>query len=165
LIGGVAARAALVWGAAAGMAAAQEVEVVRDTVGDWVIECAGDTCAISQALIQAETNQRVVTLTVQEAGGGRMAGTLQLPFGLALQAGVQLRLGGVALDAALPVSTCVPVGCLVQLGFEADVLAGFAEGDTLSASIVVLDGGEVVTFVLEMDGLAQARARASDLAE
>ncbi|UWQ94559.1 invasion associated locus B family protein [Rhodobacteraceae bacterium M385] len=159
----MAIRAGLLLVAMTGMATAQDAEPVRDTVGNWLIECVDATCVVSQTLLDAETNQRVVILTLQEAGADRMAGTLQLPFGLALQAGVQLSLGGVALDAAVPISTCMPIGCLVQLGFETDVLDGFASGDTLSVSVIIFDSGEMATFVLEMEGLSAARDRAASL--
>ena len=52
---------------------------------------------------------------------------------------------------------------MVQRGFEADVLDEFAVGDSLSV-IIILDSGETATFVLEMDGLADARTYAADLA-
>jgi len=161
MLGKIMAAGAFVMGMA-GAAHAQQTP--PQTVGDWQIECTqtevGPQCILSQTLSQTSTNQRVVTLALQETGDGRMAGNLLMPFGLFLAAGVQLTIGDRALDARLPFSTCLPVGCIVPIGFEASIIADFAAGSTLSLTVIIADSGEPATFTLEMSGLEAARTQA-----
>ncbi len=142
---------------------------LNETHGDWVVICAvveGDTrCLVSQTQSESQSGQRVLTVelvpTTEPAGA---AGVIVLPFGLALGAGASLTLDEKPLaEAALPFSTCLPIGCLVPLELTPDQVTALQAGTTLSIASVASDSGQEVAFSVSLTGFTSAIKRAGEL--
>src|SRR5690606_7073926 len=105
-------------GAASAQGLPGGASALNETHGDWSLACAtseaATRCAISQTLLDGPNRQRVLALDLQPGENG-MAGTLLLPFGLALSHGASLAIDEAAPMPPLPVATCLPQGCIAPL--------------------------------------------------
>jgi len=142
---------------------------LNETHGDWTVACVAPeatvTCVVSQVQVNNESRQRVLSVELQAAeGGNTAAGTLVMPFGLALERGVLL-----AIDESEPLpplrfSTCLPTGCLVPLVFNQGAVTALRAGTVLGARAVANAGGQEVNFTISLRGFPSALARAAELA-
>jgi invasion protein IalB len=114
-------------------------------------------CALSQEQASTETQQRVLAIEIQPLDAG-IAGTLVLPFGLDLSAGVTLAIDDAAPLPKLPFRTCVPGGCLVSLDFAADLVTALRSAESLRIATVA-DGGAPAPFSISLNGFAGALDR------
>lgn len=97
---------------------------LNETHGDWTITClaAEDAvqCTMVQTQVSGEARQRVLSIQFAAVdAGGSAEGVLVLPFGLRLDAGVRLAIDENGPLADRRFSTCLPVGCVVPLAFDA----------------------------------------------
>lgn len=138
---------------------------VQETYGSWTINCrqqpAGRVCSMSQQQSDPQSGQRQLAIEFSTVAGDRANGVLLLPFGLALADGVQLAVGS-ANPVRLPISTCLPVGCIARLSLEqasVQALRQASEARVTGKS----DGGGEVRFSVSLDGFSRASARLSEL--
>ena len=96
---------------------------LNETHGDWTVVCSAaegpPRCVMSQTQVGGESRQRVLTVELRATEGDAVGGVLVLPFGLNLDDGVSLAIDDAASFGSLRFSTCLPVGCLVPLDFDA----------------------------------------------
>lgn len=140
---------------------------LRETHGNWAVACQAQaegpaTCAFSQERIDSRSRQRVLALELRPAAEGGASGILVLPFGLELDAGVELRLEGGAWLQTLRFRTCLPAGCLVALDFDAGEVATLRAAAELSI-VVWAEGGEEASFPIPLQGFASALDRTAAL--
>jgi invasion protein IalB len=139
---------------------------LRETYDDWVVACAvpqsGKTCAMQQELKAQQTGQRVLAIELQPKGAGA-AGTLVLPFGLALANGASLQIDDGAAGTPLRFSTCLPAGCIVSLDLDAKMLAGLRKGTALNVKVTPADGGAETQLAISLKGFASAFDRTAAL--
>ena len=100
---------------------------------------------------------------VANEGGNAAAGTLVLPLGLALDQGVALSIDESEPLASLRFSTCLPVGCLVPLAFNADAVTAMRAGTALKAKAAANGSDQDVNFSISLSGFTSALARAAEL--
>jgi invasion protein IalB len=140
---------------------------LQETYGDWVVSCAateaGTRCALSQQQSQ-QGGQRVLAIELAVADTA-VSGSLVLPFGLALGAGAALQVDDQAARLMLPFSTCLPVGCLVRLNFDADQVAAMRSGSQLKVGVTVEDTGEPATLNISLSGFSAALDRTAALSD
>lgn len=141
---------------------------LNETHGDWTVICAvveAETrCLVSQNQTDGQSGQRVLTLELVPAADGGAEGVLVLPFGLALAAGAGLAVDEKPLaEAALPFSTCLPIGCLVPLDLGQEQLAALKTGEALAVATQANDGGRPVDFSISLKGFTSALERAAGL--
>ncbi|WP_338723097.1 invasion associated locus B family protein [Devosia sp. XK-2] len=140
---------------------------LRESHGDWQVTCAVPEgvvhCAMSQTQVNGESRQRVVSIELAN-GGDTIAvnGALVLPFGLDLASGVALRLDEASTGAAQPFRTCLPVGCVVDVAFEANTVASIRAGSRLDV-IATTDRGQEMIFTISLSGFSSAHDRVSEL--
>lgn len=143
---------------------------LQEAHGDWTVSCrvikSADSakakrCTISQQHIAEQTRQRALTIELMPQGGGTK-GTLVLPFGLVLDKGVSYQLDDGAVGATQRFRTCFPVGCLVDVDFDARTVASLKAAKTLKAKASA-DGGQEVEFSISLNGFSNAYERASTL--
>ena len=163
---------------AAGSVRAEDVSLpggaatIAETHGDWMVNCvvraddAGQKfkfCALvqEQLLPQGQARQRVLRIEMRPEADG-LDGTLVLPFGLDLASGVRLQLDDGAQGGAQPFRTCLPVGCLVEIGFTAVMVAALKVGKSLYLDAVA-DGGAAFKVTVSLAGFASAYARSLEL--
>lgn len=141
---------------------------LNETHGDWTVICAvveAETrCLISQNQTDGQSGQRLLTLELVPAADGGAEGVLVLPFGLALMAGAGLAVDETPLAAAaLPFSTCLPLGCLVPLDLAAEQLAALKAGQALAIATHANEGGQEIVFSVSLKGFTSALDRAAGL--
>lgn len=135
---------------------------LRETFDDWLVNCGvveGATrCAIAQQQTSQQTRQLLLAVELAAVPGDKVEGTLVLPFGLALDSGVTLQVDDQAAGGSLRFRTCVPVGCLVDLAFNAEELKSLRTGTALKIAGKA-DGGADVALSVSLKGFAPALDR------
>lgn len=134
---------------------------LNETYRDWRVTCAQQgglkRCVISQSQAQ-QNGQRVLAVELNAPSGNLVTGTLILPFGLALDSGIALQIDDKPSAQPLRLRTCLPGGCIVNLSFDAPMLAALRTGSTLKIKATA-DGGAEAPFSISLQGFATALDR------
>ena len=138
---------------------------VGDKFGDWVFECQaiadGKTdCALTQTLINKQTNQPVIRLILARSkGGNEVELKVLVPLGIDLQVGVS---GSV--DDKIPLKfvleTCVQAGCLGTAKTKGGIMDAMKSGVALNLSFTGKGAGNKVSAAGSLKGLADGIAAA-----
>ncbi len=139
---------------------------LNETYRDWRVACVQDgstkRCVLSQ--VQAQQNgQRVLAIELNAPSVDTVSGTLVLPFGLALVPGVTFQIDDRPAMQSVHFHTCVPVGCLVSVNFDAPTLVALRAGAALKVKAVA-DGGAAAPFSISLQGFGTALDRVETLA-
>lgn len=138
---------------------------LNETYRDWRVTCVvqGTTkqCAMSQAQAQ-QNRQRVLAIELSPPVGNTVSGTLVLPFGLALDAGVAFQIDDKPAMAPIRFRTCVPAGCLVNVSFDAASIMALRAGSVLKVKATA-DGGAAAPFSITLQGFGTALDRVATL--
>lgn len=139
---------------------------LNETYQDWSVACAQDTsakrCVLSQ--VQAQQNgQRLLAIELNAPTANSVSGTLVLPFGLALEPGVTFQVDDKPAMQPVHFHTCVPVGCLVSVAFDAPTLVALRAGAALKVKAVAV-GGASAPFSISLQGFGTALDRVETLA-
>jgi len=125
----------------------------------WNVQCqntsGGLQCAAAMNVVAGAENQRVFGISLQE-GAGEAGPTLvmQLPFGLNLQRGVDLRIDDLETET-FTISTCLQTGCFVVQQAEQALINQMVAGQVLHVAMQTSDGNET-TMDLPLEGFAAA---------
>jgi invasion protein IalB len=135
---------------------------LQETYKDWRVACTAPEgqakqCAVSQQQAQ-ENGQRVLAIELATAANGSVIGTLVLPFGLRLDAGVALAVDQQTAQSPLRFSTCLPAGCLVPLNFDQTAIAALRGGTALKLKAMSNDGQDVALSI-SLSGFSTALDR------
>jgi invasion protein IalB len=138
---------------------------LSETYGDWTLNCSTGTkvCTLSQALVNKE-GQRAFLIELRVAKDGASEGTILMPFGLKLEAGVLLKLDDRDLGQGLRFSTCVAQGCMLPINFPIAGMNAIRNGKALAVGALNMSDGQLVTFTISLNGFAVAVDRAVQLA-
>lgn len=146
-----------------------EASSLRETHGDWTVSCvrqkAATLCAMSQIQAEPKSRKRVLTVELQVQANGTAKGVLIMPFGLALAQGVSLKIDEKETGAPLPYATCLPIGCIVPLNADADMLSALKAGGTLNINAVSNGDIQPLAFAVSLNGFSAAFARLVELAQ
>jgi len=138
---------------------------LNETYKDWRVACvqqgAGKLCTLSQVQVRQD-GQRVLAIELDAPSGNTVSGTLVLPFGLALDSGVTFQIDEKPAMPTIRFRTCLPAGCLVDVGFDAPALAALRAGEALKVRTVA-DGGAAAPFSISLQGFGTALDRVSVL--
>lgn len=141
---------------------------LNETHGDWTVTCMvaeeAVQCAMVQTQVSGEARQRVLSIQFAIVDvGGTAEGVLVLPFGLRLDAGVRLAIDENGLLADRRFSTCLPVGCVVPLAFDAGTVAALKAGTSLHVTAMANEGSQEVAFVISLSGFNSAIQRIAQI--
>lgn len=158
--------AALVSGAVAVPAVAQQPDRLSEVYGGWTVECVaadgGRTCIMSQAITAAENNRRVLQAELRLDGGATRL-VLLGPFGVLLEAGVVAVVDDKELRT-FPFRTCLPAGCLVEVELSSGELESLRRGSQLVLRLKAADSSADVNLNLSLSGVSAALNRLNELA-
>ena len=133
---------------------------LQEMHGDWRVACAQQSekkiCALSQQQTDKDSHKLLLAVELNAPAPDRAEGTLILPFGLALQNPITLQVDDASAGPALRVRTCLPVGCLVSLTFDATTVALLKKGAVLTVRATA-DGGQQTAFKISLSGFAGGR--------
>jgi invasion protein IalB len=139
---------------------------LQETYQDWLVACVHKDvkrCAVSQQQAQ-QNGQRLLAIELTASTDAETAtGTLVLPFGLALEAGVILQVDDNPAATPLRFSTCLSAGCIVPLKFDAPTLAALRVGTTLKAMAKAANSDQPGTLSISLKGFSAAFDRAAVL--
>lgn len=139
---------------------------LNETHGDWTVACIvqdnNKRCTLSQQQVDAQSRQRMLAIELGAAADGKTQGALVLPFGLALDKGVVLRVDEGEPLPALAFRTCLPAGCVVPVSLDPAMISALRKGKKLQLEAVA-DGGKPVSFSISLAGLAGALDRLAEL--
>lgn len=139
-------------------------QTVSEDFQDWRLRCTIQQgvkrCGISQQQMESKGQQRLLAVELQPKGD-RLEGVLFLPFGLAVDKGVALKVGDAAIGT-LRFSTCLPQGCVVPLSLDAKALAALRKGTDLRIEATA-DGGPAQGFTISLKGFGPALDRVAVL--
>jgi invasion protein IalB len=95
--------------------AAGATKSTRQVVGDWVVACAAadqghKSCVMSQTLASEKLRKTVSVLMIGKDQTGKLKGSLRLPIGVSLAAGVVIGIDGQD-PFTVPYSACHRIGC------------------------------------------------------
>ncbi len=138
---------------------------LNETYKDWRVTCvaqgAAKRCALSQ--VQAQQNgQRVLGIELNAPSGNTVSGTLVLPFGLALDAGVSFQIDEKPAMQPMRFRTCLPAGCVINVTFDAPTLVALRAGAALKVKATA-DGGAAAPFSISLQGFGTALDRVGAL--
>ncbi|MGL4288107.1 MAG: invasion associated locus B family protein [Phreatobacter sp.] len=139
---------------------------LNETYKDWTVGCSqnGTTkrCALSQVQTQ-QNGQRVLAIELTAPASNTVSGALAMPFGLALDSGVTFQIDEKPAMAPLRFRTCIPAGCLVNVGFDAATIAALRAGTALKIKTTA-DGGAATPFSISLQGFGTVLDRVAALA-
>lgn len=140
-----------------------------ETHGDWTVDCRtgeqGKDCAMSQALGDSQSGQRVLALELGSRAVDSSEGMLLAPFGLRLGEGVQLAVDGKALGDKRNFVTCIPTGCLVPVSFSQTELSALRAGTMLEVSAIGADATQPIKLNVSLTGFTAAHNRTVELSQ
>ena len=140
---------------------------LTESYENWELTCVNQdetpVCSLAQVQINAETQQQMLAIELRPDGAGGLSGVMVLPFGLALSQGIAIGIDDQEANATLGFTTCLPVGCLVPVGFDAGSIASLATANQLTATAIISDSGDPISFVISLTGLQNAHARLQDV--
>lgn len=142
---------------------------LREAHGDWTVACAlqpadgakRKVCALAQQQVAANTRQRALAIELKPDAGGAK-GTLVLPFGLVLDKGASFVLDDGEAGGVQRFRTCLPMGCLIDIAFDAGTIKALRSGKTLKVRAVA-DGGQEMSFSISLTGFPGAYDRVAAL--
>ncbi|MCA3260961.1 MAG: invasion associated locus B family protein [Telmatospirillum sp.] len=145
---------------------AEQAPTVREQAfQDWRYRCLRtaanqpEQCVAFIEILLPDTNQRLANFAVVVVPGQPTpVGTLTLPLGLFLPAGIQIAIDG-QNPLAAPLTTCVAEGCQVSLNLDAGILPRMQAGKQANITFVDNSGERrAITINLSLAGFAQALA-------
>lgn len=145
---------------------------VVEAHGDWTTRCGaagksdtapgGVQCAVTQQQLDQKTHQRILTLAVNPMSSGGVKGVLIMPFGLALDSGVTLKIDNGPETKPLRFKTCLPAGCLVPLEWPDATVKDLRNAKVLTIT-AQSDRGGAAPFAVSLNGFGGAFDRAIEL--
>jgi invasion protein IalB len=140
---------------------------IEETYGNWAVGCqlvnGRKQCLLAYVQIDGQTRKPLFGIWLQMPRDGKTEGSMLMPFGMKLDAGVILRIDGDDPGSALRFSTCVPQGCLLSVSFPKITIDAMKKSRMLTAASTNLASGEVINFKVPLEGFAAAIARISEL--
>ncbi|MEH2508933.1 invasion protein IalB [Nitrobacteraceae bacterium AZCC 1564] len=135
---------------------------LSETYKDWQVSCAQQgtvrRCVMAQQQINSQNRQRVLAIEITAVANTKAEGTLVLPFGLMLDAGVKLQVDDGASGPTIRYRTCLTAGCLVPVTFDSAMLASLRKAAALKV-LATADGGAAAPFSVSLQGFGPALDR------
>ena len=147
---------------------------ISEVHGDWTVNCgvtAGadgkpgtSTCSVTQQQVDPTSKRRILLIGLAAADNGGVKGSLIMPFGLALDAGVTLQIDDGPVTAPVRFKTCFPAGCVIPLDWPASTVKALRTAQKLKAGAQA-ENGQPTSFAISMGGFASALDRAIALVQ
>lgn len=140
---------------------------LQESYQDWSVVCAvpngSKRCTMSQQQQNPQSRQRVLGIELSGLSSDHADGILLLPFGLSFDLGVTLQIDDGPVGSPLHFRTCLPVGCVVPISFDAKMLATLRRSATLAIRATA-DGASETSFAVSLKGFGTAFDRTLSLA-
>jgi len=130
-------------------------------IASWLVECppqSAEGCQMIRRAVSANGQQLLAVVISHDAQQqGRLTGTVVLPLGVQVRESVPMLIDG-RFIALMPIQTCLPAGCIMNLALSpalADVLRKGGVLDFLALST----NGQTVKLSLPLGGFGEAFAK------
>lgn len=134
---------------------------LQETYQDWRVACQVADNAKRCTLVQQQNqqnDQRVFAIELNAPAGNTVTGTLAVPLGLALDAGVTFQIDDKPAMQPMRLRTCVPAGCLVNISFDASTVTALRAGTALKIKATA-DDGAALPLSISLRGFGTALDR------
>lgn len=137
---------------------------LNEVHGDWQVACATQAATVRCALTHSQSSNdanrsRILAIELAAAdASGAVKGAMVLPFGLRLDAGTTTKIDEQPQNTAR-FSTCLPVGCIVPLDFDAEAMSAMKAGKIMTISATIEDSGQAANFSVSLNGMASGLDR------
>ncbi|HWK67969.1 MAG TPA: invasion associated locus B family protein [Rhizobiaceae bacterium] len=140
---------------------------LKEYYQDWQVACSTRSdrkiCAMSQQQADPKARRRVLAVEFTTAAAGKLRGTLVLPFGLALDTGVSIKVDDSNHGESLRFRTCLPVGCIVTFDLGDQFVRSLRSGTILNILATPSEDSQPVAFSVSLSGFAAALDRLNAL--
>ena len=140
---------------------------LTETHGDWAVNCQvvanTKVCSFLHQQFDQSNNQRLLAIELSSRTGEEATGTIALPFGLELAAGITLSVEDKPAQTKMPFKTCFAVGCLVPVNWDKSFVDRLKANKALKITAVAADTQQPVNFTVSLRGFSSAIARAAAL--
>lgn len=114
-------------------------KATRQVFGDWVVACTpsvqGHTsCMMSQTLASEKLKKTVSVFVIGKDSGGKLKGSLQMPVGVSLPAGVMVGIDN-SDPFSVPYSACHRIGCFAPFDLTEPLLGKMQKASKITAVI------------------------------
>jgi invasion protein IalB len=116
---------------------AASAQPTRQVIGDWVVACeppskGHKSCVMSQTLSSEKLKKTVSVLTIGKDQTGKLKGSLRVPVGVSLPAGVVV---GIESQNAftIPYTACHRIGCFAPFDLTEPMLGQMRKASKISA--------------------------------
>lgn len=118
---------------------------IQETHGDWRVTCASpDGTTVLRVHAAADRQGQstlVIGIELKPTSATKAEGTIILPFGLAVDKAVAMRIDDGTTQTA-HFRTCLPVGCVVPVVFDDTLVASLRKGAILNVTATTDNGRE-----------------------
>ena len=142
---------------------------LSETHEDWTVRCqmapqkdaTKPVCAVTQTQVNPQGKQ-VISIELRPSPEG-LKGALIMPFGLAINRPVTLSIdAGPSIPESF--STCIPVGCVVPIEIDRDILSAMRGGAAMNVSAFTVDDRKL-SLPVSLKGFSAAANRVSELVQ
>ncbi|WP_425644175.1 invasion associated locus B family protein [Agrobacterium leguminum] len=141
----------------------QGADSLKETYGDWALECKAEQTAVKCAVGQFQYDQKNGTaafaMEVFLARNGAIRIQVLVPFGMKLSEGIRLQLDDEPDERRLDFDTCVSDGCLTSIMLSGQDMNAMTKAQILKVSGVHYSRGQNLTFPTSLKGFSAAIAR------
>lgn len=140
---------------------------LKESYQDWQVACSTRSdekrCAMSQQQAEPKAGRRVLAVEFSATSAEKLRGALVLPFGLAFDAGVSIKVDDSGNAETLRFRTCLPVGCIVTFDLGEQFVTALRSGTTLSVIATPSHDSQPMAFSVSLNGFAAALDRLTAL--
>ena len=118
---------------------AANAQPAAQAIGDWLVTCEAQvkghkSCVLSQTLISEKFKKTVGMLTIDKNAAGKLKGSLRLPVGVSLPAGVVVDIEG-QTALTVPYAACYRSGCFAQFDLTEPLVGQMRKASKISAVV------------------------------
>ncbi len=144
--------------------AQEEAKQLSEVFGNWTVSCtraentSKKSCQMSQELLQADNNQRVLVVALQAVPNSLdLEATIIAPFGLFLPKGLTINVEGEKTITS-SFQTCMPIGCISKINVNNSLSLAFSAGDKITFGMNAYSG-DSFEINLPLEGFFEASER------
>lgn len=142
-------------------------DALKETYGDWGVECRivqlTKRCSLGQFQYNEEQHTLMFSIEIFPPEDGDYAVAITMPFGLNLADGIRLKLDEQSIEQRGSFGTCLPTGCLVPVKLTSSSIEAMKTAKALMVIATAFSGGQHPSFRVSLKGFSAAIERLEDL--
>jgi invasion protein IalB len=131
---------------------------------NWVVSCRETTdgkskkvCSTTFQLIEKERRSILLSWIIGRGPDGNLISFIQVPTGLLIEKGIELKLGNDGVTRKMNFITCEPTRCEASLQMDNSMTQELSNAQKATATVISIDG-RIAKFELNIKGIDKALA-------